>query len=110
MSGKSTGLAAGGHHAMARDNERDWIPGQSLPNVARIAGLAQRFGKLAVGASFSRRDFSSGFIHLPRKPVRSVQVQCDVSKILNFTMKVLAYFLDDLGNSRRRRARFARAG
>src|SRR2546426_10989372 len=102
MSGKPSGLSAGGHHAMARDNQRDWVPRQSLPNVARIAGLAQGFGKLAVGSGFSRRDFSSGFEHLPRKPVRSVQVNGDVSKILNLTLKVSSHFLDDLGDSRRR--------
>src|SRR2546427_460891 len=100
MSGKPSGLSAGGHHAMARDNQRDWVPGQSLPNVARIAGLAQGFGKLAVGAGLSRRDFSSGLIHLPRKPIRPVQVNYNVPKILDFTLKVLADFLDDLGDSR----------
>src|SRR5438309_12084472 len=105
MSGKPAGLPARGHHAVARDNQRDWIPGQSLPNVARIAALAQGFGKFAVGASLSRRDFSGGFVHLPRKPVRSVQVNYNVPKILDFTLKVLAHFLDDLGDSRWRRAR-----
>jgi hypothetical protein len=108
VSRKSSGFAASGQNPMARDNESDWIPSQSLSNDSGCGGPAQGFGKLAVCPGLPRWDFSSGFVHLPRKRPRSFQVNRDVAEILNFTMEMLAYFLDDLGNLRWGYAQFAR--
>ncbi len=109
MSGKSSESAAGGQNPMARDDESDGIPCQRLTDGAGCGGPAQGKGKLAVCAGLPGRDFSCGFVHLPRKPTRAVHINGDIPKILNVTPEVPTHSLHDLGNVRRRRARFARA-
>src|SRR2546430_2294900 len=77
-----------------------------------LQGEVQDFRDIAVdlddAGPFARQVYeAAGFIHLPRKRTGVVQINRDVPKILNFTLQMLAYFLDDIRNLRWRRARFA---
>jgi len=75
---------------MARDDEGDGISSQSLPNRLGFGRLAQSLGKLAVGPGLTRRDFSSGLVHLSVERIRSVQFNGDVAKILGVALEMLA--------------------
>jgi len=91
---------------MARDDDGDGILRQGLANVSGVEPFTrwcQDLGNFAVGASLARGDFSGGFVHLAGKGVRSGQVHGNAAKVLKFALKMLADFLDDFGNARRRR-------
>jgi len=110
VSGKPSGFATGSQNPVARDDQGDGILSQCLSHGSRCVGPMQGSGELAVRPGLSGGDFASGFVYQPRERIRRVQVNGDVSKILNFTEQVLAYFLDDLSDANWRFARFAHAG
>ena len=92
---------------MARNDERYRIPGQRVSNRLGFGGLPDGPGYLAIGLGLSSRNFSNNLVHLARERVRATQVDGNGPKILNFTLEVFLYFLDDFGNLRRRCTRSA---
>jgi len=90
MSRESAWFAAGGDHSVARDDEGDGIPSQSLSHGLRFAGLTQGLGDPAIRPRLSGWDLSSSLVYLSREVIRSRQVNDDVAKILRFAFEMLA--------------------
>ena len=56
MAGEATGLAAGGEHAMAGDQDRHGIVAECLTDLARALDTAELSGDVAIGQRPARRN------------------------------------------------------
>lgn len=96
--GETAKFAASCGDAMARDDNRDGVPGHGLADFLGGTGLANRVRDFAVSARLAGGDLAGGSVHLAREWLDAVQVQGDAAKILNIPLQMAANFFDDFGN------------
>src|SRR5215472_6390114 len=89
---------------MARNKDGHGILRHGLADFLSSRGLPDRFCNFAVSARLSRRNFASGFVDLPEKRSNASQVHRDAAKVLHFSLKMFANFLDDCGDFHGRHA------
>ena len=106
VSGKSPRFPAAREDPVTRDDERDRIPSQGLPDRPGSGGPVHVRRKPAVGLGPSCRDFPDRFVHLSREGAHGVQVDDDVQKVLHIPAQMPLDFPDDPGNVGRRHASF----
>lgn len=75
--GETADSAAGGKHAMARDDEREGIPPKRLPHGARRTGRAKPRCDVAVGECRTRRNRARELVDTAVKRRHAIHIEYD---------------------------------
>ena len=88
MSGETSRLSSGGKDSVAGDDKGDWVFAESASNGSGGIGLTYGDGKFGVSGSSSWGDIAGGLANPLHERTCPFQVHRDVSKVLNFALKV----------------------